>query len=315
MEFGVHLPLIGFRGRIVSWRELHAYVRAAESLGFSLLSANDHMVFSRPWLDGPTALASVIGNSGRMTLMTSVALPVVRGPVQLAKILTAIDLLSDGRLIAAVGPGSSARDYALVGIPFAERWKRFAESVHVLRAWLRRGAPEYAGQFYSTHGTDLEPVPARKEGVPIWIGSWGSDAGLRRVARLGDGWLSSAYNATPEAFADARTRLRGCLAEAGKPAAEFPNAIASMFCYFTDDRGLAENILRELVTPALNRPEDELGARLLIGSSAECAEKLARYDAVGVQRVLLWPVADEVQQLEIFRNQVMPLLRTPSVQS
>ncbi len=51
-----------------------------------------------------------------MTLMTSVALPVVRGPVQLAKILTAIDLLSDGRLIAAVGPGSSARDYALAGI-------------------------------------------------------------------------------------------------------------------------------------------------------------------------------------------------------
>ncbi len=127
--------------------------------------------------------------------------------------------------------------------------------------------------------------------------------------------LSSAYNTTPEAFADAWTRLRGCLAETGNHAAEFPNAIASMFCYFTDDRGLAENILRELVTPALNRPEDELGARLLIGSPAECADKLARYAAVGVQRVLLWPVADEVQQLEIFRDQIMPLLRSPSVLS
>jgi len=88
-----------------------------------------------------------------------------------------------------------------------------------------------------------------------------------------------------------------------------------MFCYFTDDPGLAENILWELVTRALNRPENELSARLLLGSPAECADKLARYAAVRVQRVLLWPVADEVQQLEIFRDQIMPLLRSPSVLS
>ena len=75
-----------------------------------------------------------------MTLATTVALPVVRGPVALAKGLAAIDLLSGGRLVVGVGPGSSARDYAVVGVPFEERWKRLDEAVQALRAlWLGEG--------------------------------------------------------------------------------------------------------------------------------------------------------------------------------
>lgn len=89
------------------------------------VSANDHLVFQTPWLDGPTALASIIERSGKMTLATTVSLAVLRGPVSLAKTLAALDLLSGGRLIAALGPGSSRHDYEAVGIPFDERWKRF----------------------------------------------------------------------------------------------------------------------------------------------------------------------------------------------
>src|SRR5215813_10191294 len=102
MEYGAHLPLIDF-GTSATLRTLKDYARAAADLGYRYLCANDHLLFSRPWLDGLTALASTI------------ALPVIRGPVQLAKALTAIDVLSDGRLIVGVGPGSSAADYAAAG--------------------------------------------------------------------------------------------------------------------------------------------------------------------------------------------------------
>ena len=68
------------------------------------------MVFSVPWLDGPTALAAMINHSGAMALATTVSLPVVRGPVPLAKTFAAIDRLSQGRLMVAVGPGSSEHD-------------------------------------------------------------------------------------------------------------------------------------------------------------------------------------------------------------
>jgi alkanesulfonate monooxygenase SsuD/methylene tetrahydromethanopterin reductase-like flavin-dependent oxidoreductase (luciferase family) len=175
-----------------------------------------------------------------MALATTVALPVVRGPVALAKSLAAIDLLSGGRLVVGVGPGSSARDYAAVGVPFEERWKRLDEAVQALRAlWLGDGPP-FRGEFYSTEGLTLEPYPAQRPGPPIWIGSWGSEAGLGRVARLGDGWLASAYNTTPEAFATARRRLADRLRDLGRDPDGFPNAIATMFFYVTEERAASE---------------------------------------------------------------------------
>src|SRR6476661_10724217 len=122
----------------LSLQRLAGTVDAARDCGFSAVSANDHLVFQTPWLDGPAALASVIERSGQMTLATTVSLAVLRGPVPLAKALAAIDVLSEGRLIAAVGPGSSKRDYDLLGVPFEERGRRFDEALAVLRALLRR---------------------------------------------------------------------------------------------------------------------------------------------------------------------------------
>lgn len=216
MDFGVHLPLLGFDGNSFSLEHLLTYAETAERLGYQALSVNDHLLLSRRWLDGPTALAAVIAKTGRMILATTVALPVVRGPVALAKTLAAIDLLSGGRLIVGVGPGSSARDYAAVDICFEELWKRFDEAVHVLRALWRRDARPFKGEFYETEGIGLEPLPAQQSGPPIWIGSWGSEAGLRRVAHLAAGWLASGYNTTPQLFTEAWSILSANFEREGK---------------------------------------------------------------------------------------------------
>ena len=308
MEFGAHLPLMDFGGHPYTLDHLVAYTRTAAGLGFSALSANDHMVFSVPWLDGPVALAAVIEHSGDMTLATTVALAVVRGPVPVAKTLGAIDRLSGGRLVVAVGPGSSADDYAAVGVDFSERWPRFDESISALRALWRPDSAPFVGRFYSTEGVALEPWPAQPSGPPIWVGSWGSDAGLRRVARLADGWLASAYNTTPELFGKAWTTLRSMLSDHHKDADIFPNALATMWCYITDDRAEAERVLRERVVPTVHRPEEMLRERLPIGPPELFAEKLRAFAEAGVQRVFIWPVADEVRQLERFWNEVRPLV-------
>src|SRR3954469_16699945 len=120
----------------LSRERLGQAVDAARECGFAAVSANDHFVFSTPWLDGPTALASMIDRSGDMTIATTVSLAVLRGPVPLAKMLTALDVLSEGRLIAGLGPGSSKRDYDALGVSFDERWKRFDQAVAVLRSLL-----------------------------------------------------------------------------------------------------------------------------------------------------------------------------------
>lgn len=309
MEYGAHLPLIDFDGGGRTLDDLREFTRAAHELDYKFLCANDHLVFQRPWLDGPTALAAVLPESGEMALATTVAIPIVRGPVTSAKTLAAIDILSGGRLIVGVGPGSSARDYELAQIPFEERWKRLEEVIPALRALWTDGAEPFDGKYYSTQGITLEPHPTQQPaGPPIWVGSWGSVAGLRRVARLGDGWLASAYNTDPNIFAKAWSDLRGQLEDRGKDPDAFPNGIATMWTYVTESRSEADRILTEVVAPMLNRDPDQLRALLPIGPAEECAAKISAYARSGAQRIFLWPMADEPAQLELFMDRVAPLV-------
>ncbi|MEV6304310.1 LLM class flavin-dependent oxidoreductase [Actinoplanes sp. NPDC051861] len=278
MRLGVHLPLIDFDGR--GWRpgELGAFARTARDLGYTAIGANDHLVFQRPWLDAIVALASVVEHSGDMRLATTVALPVVRGPAALAKAAIALDVLSGGRMILGVGPGSSVQDYALAGLDFSERWSLFDDAVRTLRTYDK----------------------------PLWIGSWGSDAGLRRVARLGDGWLASAYNASPAQIAAARVRLGTALREAGRDPDGFPCALATMWTYVTDCDQQREEHLSALGR-ILNRSPDQLRERVLIGTAPDCAVTLRACAEAGIDQVFVWPLADPHEQLERLMRDVVPL--------
>src|SRR5262245_49667751 len=135
-----------FGGHPYTLEHLTEYTREAARLGFSALSVNDHMVFAVPWLDGPVALAAVMEHSGEMTLATTVALAVVRGPVPLAKTLSAIDRLSGGRVVVGVGPGSSRLDHEAVGLDFDERWRRLDEAVQALRSLWRADGEPFVGR-------------------------------------------------------------------------------------------------------------------------------------------------------------------------
>ena len=275
---------------------LKTYARAADALGYRYLCANDHLVFNRPWLAGPTALAAVLAESGRTTLATTVSLPVVRGPAALAKTLTALDILSDGRLLVVVGPGSSRRDYAAAGVPFDERWPRFDEAIPVLRALLRGEPGPADGRFYDL--ADVQLAPVRQDGPPVWVASWGSPAGLRRVHRHGDGWLASAYNTTADRFGS-------CLEALG----ELPNAMGTAWLYVTEDAEQADAVIEDVLAPMIKRDVAELRAAALpIGPAEVCAQRLSDYARAGVQRMFVWPLADHVAQLERFVDRVVPLV-------
>lgn len=292
MDVGVHLPLMEFGEEGQSLSRIRETTLAARDGGFAAISANDHFIFSTPWLDGPTALAAMIEHSGEMELATTIALVSLRGPVALAKALAAIDLLSGGRLVAGVGPGSSKLDYDAVGVPREDRWSRFEEAVKELRADL----------------DELRPAPVSPGGVPIWIGSWGSRAGLRRVARLADGWLASAYNTTPAGFATGRDALAEELDSHGRSSDAFPCALATMWTWLTEDRAEADRVLRRVLAPLLGRDPEELRAQVCIGGADHCGELLRRYADAGCDRVYVWPLGDERRQLGRFAEAVLPEL-------
>jgi alkanesulfonate monooxygenase SsuD/methylene tetrahydromethanopterin reductase-like flavin-dependent oxidoreductase (luciferase family) len=308
MRFGVHLPVIGFdEGHDFTLDALTAVARAAVANGYRTVAVNDHLLFGAPWLDGPTALAAVVHATGDLALATTVALPVVRGPVALAKTAAALDVLSGGRMVLGIGPGSSPRDYEAVGVVFDERWPRFDEAARALRGLLRADAPPLAGRWYDTTGIELAPRPPRPDGPPLWIGSWGSPAGLRRVARLADGWLASAYNTTPERFTAGRRLLDDTLPAHGRQPGSVPAVLATGFLCLTDTVTAGERVLREVVAPTVRREVSELRGRLPVGTPEQVAELVAAYAAAGLDELLVWPVVDAVAQIEAFAAEVVPL--------
>jgi alkanesulfonate monooxygenase SsuD/methylene tetrahydromethanopterin reductase-like flavin-dependent oxidoreductase (luciferase family) len=283
VELGVHLPVMEFGEEGQSLARLQRAADAARENGFAAVSANDHFLFATPWLDCFAALATVVDRTGDMAVATTISLPVLRGPVATAKALAALDVLTDGRVVAGLGPGSSKADYDAVGIPFEERWKRFDAAVTQLRELLGPESP-------------LAPLPRQPGGIPLWIGSWGSGAGLRRVARLADGWLASAYNTTPDRFAAARAKLPE----------GFPSALATMWTWITESRTEADRMLEELAS-RLRREPDELRGQVCVGSADHCTELLSRYRDAGCERVYFWPLGDEPRQIELIAAAARPL--------
>ena len=185
MQIGAHLPLIPISAGEPSLAGLLAYASAASRLGYRWLCANDHLVFRRPWLDGLTELAAVLDTSDDLGLATTVCLPAVRGPAQAAKAFAALDVLSGGRFVAGVGPGSSERDYVVGGVPAHERFARFEEAVRALRALLGRDPEPFAGRFSATAGVTLEPPPGEPGRPPS-----GSQAGA--AAHCHRWWMTAA---------------------------------------------------------------------------------------------------------------------------
>jgi alkanesulfonate monooxygenase SsuD/methylene tetrahydromethanopterin reductase-like flavin-dependent oxidoreductase (luciferase family) len=265
---GIHLPQLVARPTAAAAAEAVECAVAAERLGFAAVSVNDHITYHGPWLDGPTLLAAAAARTSRIGLATTVLLPALRGAPVAAQTLTALRLLSGDRLIAGVGIGSHAEDHALCGVPFERRGAALNEAI----ADLRRRCPD---------------------GPPIWVASWGR--ALRRVARLGDGWVASALVNEPEEFGEQWQRLKQLLADEGRDADAFPNILATLFYYVGDD---AERVVSERLAPLLGKPPETVLARAAVGSPTEVGERIRAYAAAGAQRIQLWPAAEPLEQIE-----------------
>lgn len=181
--------------------------------------------------------------------------------------------------------------------------------IPTLRALLNGDRRPADVRFYPVPpDIELAPPPRQDCGVPLWIGSWGSTAGLRRVARAGDGWLASAYNTTPEQFLEARERLAGELADRGRDPEHFPNALATMWTWVSRDRAEGDRVLADNLAPLLNRDPGELRGQVCVGPAEHCADLLSRYAKAGCRRVYLWPLGDERRQLELVASEVVPAI-------
>src|SRR5262249_9961127 len=142
-----------------------------------------------PILDVPTTLAWTAAQTRRVRLGSSVMVLPYHQPIPLAKALATLDVLSGGRVVVGVATGWLAEEFALLGVPFAERAARLEEYLAVLRALGTQDRVSFHGRFVQIDDAAFFPKPIQRPGPPVWLGG-GSPAALRRVGRLGDGWLA-----------------------------------------------------------------------------------------------------------------------------
>jgi len=151
----------------------------------------------------------------------------------------------------------------------------------------------------------VAPGPFQKPHPPILIGSWGSDIGLRRVAKYGDGWMASAYNITPDKFKVKWKTLLSYRKDMDKDTTRFGNSVVSMFGYIDNNKEKIRKIVRDVLSPVLGRPAEELETLLLFGSIDECIKKIKAFLEAGVNSIHFWPVNNYIEQIEIFSKEII----------
>ncbi len=304
MKFGIVIPL---------HRDVDALVnlelaKNAEMLGFDSIWMSDHVVlptkyqgrFSEVLYDPFVLLASMAAKTKKILLGTSVIIAPYRNPIVVAKMLSTIDVLSDGRVIFGVGPGWMEEEFDVLGIPFNERGKRTDEYINIFKEVWEKDKPQFEGEFYSFSKIKFYPKPIQKPHPPIWIGGISKKAIVRAV-ELGNGWHPVWLS--PDQMDKKIRYLRRVAKEKGRNLDNFVFSI--------------RNRLRILKTNKVKKPDfSESRGRYTFsfhGTTEEVIDKIRQFESIGVSHMIFdLDVEDDDEMfntLERFSKDIMPLFR------
>jgi len=215
LAYGIQLPVQALSTRVaMEWEREHGTVddmarvaQACDDAGFLYVAACHHVAIPREpaeamsttWFDPVATLGYLAARTRRTRLMTNVYVASYRHPLETAKAFATVDALSNGRLLFGVGAGHVEGEFAALGVPFAERGAITDEAIDaILEAWTGEWAA-HDGPRWKYADVGQGPRPVQRPHPPIWIGGSGRPA-LRRVARVGDGWIPQ--STPPDRLAD-----------------------------------------------------------------------------------------------------------------
>ena len=283
---------------------IRSYALRAEELGYHSLWVAEQLIGSTPTPE-PIALLSYLAScTERIGLGTAVLIATTRNPAMLAKQLSTLDVLSEGRLIVGMALGGRPWTYPLFGGPSERRVRHFIESVGVIRALWTQERATFDGELWKMEGAPMSPKPIQKPHPPIWFGGR-HPAGLRRTARLADGFMGAGSTSTAQ-FREHVQIIRAELERRGRDAESFPIA-KRVYIAIDDDRERAEGRLRDWFGAWYGRAE--MGSEVSVwGSVDECADGLMEIVEAGAGTLMLNPVFDYEDHLERLVSEVAPKL-------
>jgi len=268
-----------------SYDSIRAIVQQAETDGFDSIWIADHLMYRKPgeptrgmW-ESWTMLVALAEATRRVELGTLVVCNSFRNPAILAKMATAVEEVSHGRLILGVGAGWNEPEYQAFGLPFDHRVDRFEEALQILKPMLRGGHVDFAGRYYQARNCENLPRGPRLEGPPLMVGSDGPRM-LKLTAQYADLW-NTGYMGGPETMVDRFAKIGAACREIGR-----------------DPATLGVTALIGLWFPDLQAEKPVFFDNPLTGTVQEITAAMRGYAELGVQHIMFQcePYTHETRQ-------------------
>ncbi len=290
--------------------ELAHLVNLVDRCGYDSMWVGDHVSFTIAIFDPLLQLAQAAVISRRLVFGTGVYLLPLRHPMPVAKQVSTLDHLTEGRFIFGVGVGGEfPKEYEACGVPLNERGPRLSESITVLRKLWTGNAASHDGRFFKFENIPMQPPPRQPGGPPIWAGGR-SDAALRRTGRMTDGWMS--YVVTPEMFRQGLDKIAIAAAEANRSFERGFDTSHLLFTRIDDTYEKALDAATETQSQRYAMDFRKAAQRYCaLGTPQQVAETVLRFHEAGARHIVLdfvGPYEERDQQIERFADEAMPLL-------
>ncbi|MDA8292232.1 MAG: LLM class flavin-dependent oxidoreductase [Actinomycetota bacterium] len=341
MEFGVNLnnrePLIAPAYTLADLLQL---ATVAEDVGFDSVWVGDSL-FSKPRFEPLNVMSAISQRTSRVRIGTACLVTSTRNPLYLALEWATMDHLSNGRSILGACMGNPEvgvrREFAALGLDFADRATIFEEGLAVLRALWTERSVTYRGKYYDFEdvafhsGTEMAPLMPLQKPPPTWVvsnirltGDLAPDVASRRleracerVVRYGDGWMTCCRAEHPDEVVEQIAALREAATRLGE---DFDRYTVSY--QVTMNIGDSKDQAREAFGSYIGAYYPELSKAVdlsnwgPVGSPETIVEWFTRFLDAGVDHfVCRFGDMDQFAQVERFANEVLPVLRARGVES
>jgi F420-dependent oxidoreductase-like protein len=290
----------------LNWPRWQRIAQAVEDLGFIGLYRSDHYTNPEPpdldSLELWVSLTWLASHTQRIEFGPLVSPVSFRQPTMTARMASAVDDLSGGRLTLGLGAGWEEREHRNYGwdlLDISRRFVRFQEGLEIVNRLLHSEQPiDFSGEFYQLHEAILLPRPQRPGGPPILIGGNGAQRTLPLVARYADEW--NAVFVTAAKIAELSAQLDRLLQENGRQPTEVRRSLMTELVFGRDEAEVRRKLQGRPSAEELRRQGR------VVGTPSEIVEQLGRLSEVGVQRVMLqWLDLDDLDGLEALARTVL----------
>lgn len=292
----------------LNWLRWKSIAQRVEDLGFAGLFRSDHFTNSSPpdidSLELWVSLTWLAGNTQRIEFGPLVTPFSFRHPAHTARMASAVDDLSAGRLTLGLGAGWQEREHEKFGFQLLDidaRFQRFEEGLEVVMRLLRSDNPfNFSGEFYTLNDAVLLPRPERAGGPPILVGGNGETRTLPLAARFADEW--NAVSAPADEIRRLNGILDSLLEEQGRKPGDVRRSLMTGCAFGTSEADVREaSKLFGKTTPEELRQDGKI-----VGTSSQVAEQLAQLAETGLERVMLqWLDLDDLDGLEALAKAVL----------